>query len=371
MSEKKNKDNFKKSTLVEDIKLSPNFEYEEDIVDDAECTFALNDSFEAFISVKDEKPYLVYQNKNNYNLEVFKILKNKYKIVTSIEGHSTKITCLKYYYNENKNIEYLISSDYGGNIIVTNITDDYKKKYIKIPKYEDGQISCCLMIFNIYNKEKLDIKNGLVLVSNKNSLGEGNLPTRLYILNENGLFSYYTDLASSSNNTSYMIYWFNKRLKKDYIIDIGHLKISVINLVESDLYATFTTHLNTWHHCGFVYCDEENKTDLLFFTSIKSIVFVIDLYSRQIIKTIKTSGKIERLYNIIQWNSNYLLVSNATAPDIKVIDIKEKKCVGNIFIEQYEDDFRCIRKIKHPKFGYCLMTGGDDYSIKLYKLKNI
>ena len=299
MSEKKNKDNFKKSTLVEDIKLSPNFEYEEDIVDDAECTFALNDSFEAFISVKDEKPYLVYQNKNNYNLEVFKILKNKYKIVTSIEGHSTKITCLKYYYNENKNIEYLISSDYGGNIIVTNITDDYKKKYIKIPKYEDGQISCCLMIFNIYNKEKLDIKNGLVLVSNKNSLGEGNLPTRLYILNENGLFSYYTDLASSSNNTSYMIYWFNKRLKKDYIIDIGHLKISVINLVESDLYATFTTHLNTWHHCGFVYCDEENKTDLLFFTSIKSIVFVIDLYTKQIIKIIKTSGKKEGLYNII------------------------------------------------------------------------
>ena len=128
---------------------------------------------------------------------------------------------------------------------------------------------------------------------------------------------------------------------------------------------------HTWHHCGFVYCDEENKTDLLFFTSIKSIVFVIDLYSKQTIKTIKTSGKIERLYNIIQWNSNYLLVSNATAPDIKVIDIKEKKCVGNIFIEQHEDDFRCIRKIKHPKFGYCLMTGGDDYSIKLYKLKNI
>ena len=55
----------------------------------------------------------------------------------------------------------------------------------------------------------------------------------------------------------------------------------------------------TWYHCGFIYFDEENKTDLLFFTSIKSIVFVIDLYTKQIIKIIKTSGKKEGFYNII------------------------------------------------------------------------
>ena len=61
-----------------------------------------------------------------------------------------------------------------------------------------------------------------------------------------------------------MIYWFNKRLKKDYIIDIGNKKVDIINIFENELYVTFKTHLNTWYHCGFVYCDEENKTDLFF-----------------------------------------------------------------------------------------------------------
>ena len=46
-----------------------------------------------------------------------------------------------------------------------------------------------------------------------------------------------------------------------------------------------------------------------------------------------------RLYNIIQWNKNYILVSNATTPDIKIIDINQGKCVGNNFIG-HEDDFR-------------------------------
>ena len=35
---------------------------------------------------------------------MFKVLKNKYKIVTSLEGHFAKITYLKYYHNENNNI---------------------------------------------------------------------------------------------------------------------------------------------------------------------------------------------------------------------------------------------------------------------------
>ena len=61
----------------EDYNISPNFEYEEDIIDDAEIAYALIDSFEAFMSKKDNKPYLIYQNKGNQKLEVLKVLKNK------------------------------------------------------------------------------------------------------------------------------------------------------------------------------------------------------------------------------------------------------------------------------------------------------
>ena len=35
-----------------------------------------------------------------------------------------------------------------------------------------------------------------------------------------------------------MIYWFNKRLKKDYTIDIGNKKVDIINIFENELYVT-------------------------------------------------------------------------------------------------------------------------------------
>ena len=371
MNENISKNEIKENNESEEDYISPNFEYEEDIIDYAENTYALTDSFEAFISVKDEKPYIIYQNKNTQSLEVLKVLKNKYKLITQIEGHKTKITCLKYFFNEKKNIEYIISSDYDGKIIITNITEDYKKESALKMEYDNGQIVCCLMIFKI--NFDLDIKNGLILVSNKNTTGNQNYPIKEYVLNKKGELVFSGDLMTYiTSNTSYIIHWFNKILKKDYIIDIGFKKIDVIGLFNKTIYKSFKAppNLETWYHCGFIYNDEENNRELLYITSIRSYVFIIDLYSNEFIGQIKTSAKMHRLYNIIQWNKNYILVSNATTPDIKIIDINQGKCVGNNFIG-HEDDFRCIRKIKHPKFGYCIITGGDDNSLKLFKPKNI
>ena len=80
------------------------------------------------------------------------------------------------------NIEYLISLDYDGKIIITDITDDYKQKFeIKINIYGNDQITCCLMIFIIYNKEKLDIKSGLVLISNKNNFKRRKITYKIYM----------------------------------------------------------------------------------------------------------------------------------------------------------------------------------------------
>ena len=286
--------------------LSPNFEYEEDIVDDYEGSYALIDTFEAFISIKDEKPYIVYQNKISQNLEVLKVLKNKYKLVYTIKGHNSQITTIKYFLNEDKNIEYIISIDYNGKIIITNITENYKKESDFKSEYDNGQITCGLMIFRINEKIDFDIKNGLIIISNKNSFQNQYTPTKVYALNPNGNYDFIFDITTTSlNSTSSMIHWFNLIDKKDYIIDFGDKKVDVITLLKSEIYATFRTNLETSYHNGIVYNDEEQKTELLYFTSIKSSVFVFDLYHKQFIKEIKTSSNLERLYGIIQWNKNY------------------------------------------------------------------
>lgn len=373
MNKNKSQNELDENDENEDYSISPNFEYEEDIVDEAEITYALIDSFEAFMSKKDNKPYLIYQNNQNQKLEVLKVCKNKYKLVETIEGHNTKITSIKYFFNEYDNIEYLISSDYDGKVLITNITEDFKRKSIVKTDNKRGQITCCLMIFKLIEKNDLDIKDGLVLLSNKNSQNQNSLQNniKVCILSKNGDMELYHYLDGTNlSNTSYMLHWANKKLKRDYIIDIGNKKVAVIGLIENDNYAFFRTTLETWYHCGYIFYDEKNDRDLLYISTIKSYLFVFDLYSKQTIKSIKTSGKIERLYGILSWNSNYILVAGATSSDIKIIDINQSKYTGNIFTG-HEDDFRCIRKIKHPKFGYCILTGCDDSTIKLFKPKCI
>ena len=373
MNKSKSQNELDEKNENEEYNISPNFEYEEDIVDDAGITYSLIDSFEVFMSKKDDKPYLIYQNKQSHKLEVLKVYKKKYKLVETIEGHNSKISFIKYFYNEYENIEYLISSDYDGKIIITNITEDFKIKSMVKTDYKNGQITCCLMIFKLIEKTNLNIKDGLILISNKNTTDQNNqqTSTKVCILSENGGVNLYRLLDGTNLcNTSYMLHWVNKKSNRDYIIDIGNKKIVVIGITQNETYAYFRTELDTWYHCGYIFYDEKKARDLLYISTIKSYVFIFDLYSKQKIKAIKTSSKTERLYGILPWNNNYILIAGATSSDIKIIDINQNKFVGNIYVG-HEDDFRCIKKIKHPKFGYCILTGCDDSSIKLFKPKCI
>jgi len=369
MDKIKNKNDLDSKDL-EEYNVSPNLVYEEDIVDVAECTFTISNSFEAFMSVKDGKPYIVYQEKDNKNLEVLKVLKNKYKLISIIKGHNSVITTIKYFLNKTNKIEYIISADYNGIIIITSVTENFKKISHTKTDYINGQLSSCLMIFELNEPCDFDIKNGIILISCKNNNVNLQLPIRMYLLDEKGNLENIKEYLGFINNTSYMLHWYNKKKKKNFIIDLGNNKIGITPLLSSHSSSAFKTDINTWYHSGLIYEDVENNREILYVNTILSLVILIDLNKKQIIRSIKTSSRIERLYSIIQWNDNYILIAGATTPDIKIIDIKQQKCVGNIFIE-HNDDFRCLRKIKHPKFGYCIITGSDDYTLKLYKLKEI
>ena len=369
MDKIKNKNDLDSKDL-EEYNVSPNLVYEEDIVDDAECTFTITDSFEAFMSVKDGKPYIVYPEKESHNLEVLKVLKNKYKLVSIIKGHTSHISTIRYFLNKTNNIEYIVSADYDSLIILTSVTEDFKILNKFKTDYINGQLSSCLMVFELNQPCDFDIKNGILLTSCKNTYANQQLPMRLHVLNEKGKLDVLKEFFGFSTNTSYILHWYKKKEKTNYIIDLGKNKIVIISLLSGSIYTQFIPDLNTWYHSGLIYDDVKNNREILYVNSILSIVLLIDLYNNQIIGKIKTSSQLERLYGMIQWNDDYILIAGATTPDIKVIDVRDQKCVGNIFIG-HNDDFRCLRKIKHPKFGYCIITGSDDCTLKLYKLKNI
>ena len=63
----------------------------------------------------------------NNNIAIFSLLEEK-KIL-SIEGHTKRITTIRYFKNDKDNTEYLISADKSKLVFIWDIVDNYKIKY--------------------------------------------------------------------------------------------------------------------------------------------------------------------------------------------------------------------------------------------------
>ena len=62
--------------------------------------------FVVYTGRNDNIEYYVYNNKNNYNLDIFK-MKDR-KIVCHLKGHKTKVSVMRYFIQNNIN-EYILS----------------------------------------------------------------------------------------------------------------------------------------------------------------------------------------------------------------------------------------------------------------------
>jgi len=63
-------------------------------------------NFDVFISLKNHIEYLIYTNKDNYNLEIMRI-KDK-SIITTLKGHNSFTNVVRYYSKDNKEELYII-----------------------------------------------------------------------------------------------------------------------------------------------------------------------------------------------------------------------------------------------------------------------
>ena len=82
-------------------------------------------------------------------------------------------------------------------------------------------------------------------------------------------------------------------------------------------------------------------------------------------------GKISKveLYNIIQWNDNYALISGGTNKTIKIFDLKKFKEVKSIETG-HSSNVNCIKKIMHPTYRESLLTSGNDHKINLWTIND-
>ena len=315
-----------------------------------------NDIFEIFISIKDNKEYLVSPNNNNYNLDIFTLLDNK-KIL-SFKGHNKYIRTIRYFLNKKNYFdEYLISGDDNHIVIIWEISNNKNIKYQIVTKYMDD-IYSCLLIFPHNNDENYIITS--TYFDNK-GFGSEERATKVFSLSSGKFIKYI--INSEDIPIYYLLLWYNKKNDKYYIIQLSYEIVIINNLLEDDIYSEFKQEKEESYFSGFIYNKDDNE--YLCFSSSKGFINVYDLYNKKILKIIDI--KKCKLAHIIQWNEKYIIVADFNNNSFKIIDFEQDKIISDIG-GQHKGYVTSIKKINHPVYGESLLSAGCDKTIKLWSI---
>ena len=296
-------------------------------------------NFDVYKGLKDNIEYLIYNNNDNYNIEIMKIYDKT--LVISLKGHNNRTRVIRYYLKDNRE-EYILSCDNNKLVIVWDIQNNFNKKYIIQVKYS-GNISDALLLFNIFN-------NNYILISSNNNIEF----SKLYEFKSNTPFIR-NIYGTNQNNIFFMIPWQYKN--KYYIIECCNNKISINNILDDECYANLTTNSESSHLCGYIY-----KDNYLCLSDYNSTYIIIwDLINKIIYKKIEIWGINGR--EIIGWNDKYAIVGIENG--FVVINIEEEKVkkieINNTYVYG-------VKKIKISKLGECLILSDSNKNIKLFSI---
>ena len=295
-------------------------------------------NFVVYTGLVDGIAYLVYNNINNFNLEVMRIRDKAY--VRSLRGHNSPVSVIRYFRKNNRE-EYLLSCEVSGGFVA--IWDIINNFYIinSIKEQSVGKIYDALLLFNLNNKD-------YVLIST--AMKE---PIKLYELRQNQ--NYYNIFGTDESLTNYMIPW---SYNNNYYIIKLHSDISIHNIFKNECYAKLHCE-KSQYYCGYIY----NKNYLCANDYANSCLRIWDLVNKIAIKNIKYD--IERGKEIVPWNSKYTIVSGLKY--FCVVDIENGKVTKKIHFEK-----TClggIKKVYLNHLGECLIVSDFSSNIKLFSLE--
>ena len=344
--------NYENKIKHEFIKEPKNLKFK-NIITQTNTNVGWNDMFEVFISYKDNKEYLVSQNVEDFNLDIFSLI-NEQKI-KSKRGHNSKVRTIRYFINDKNKNEYLISGDYDKLVIIWDITNNYNIKYTIDTKYVK-EIYSCLLIF----PDNID-DNYIITSCMGESKKDEDSATKVYSLNNKNFIKYIKN--TNNKRIYYLLSWQNKINNKLYIIQFSNKKILITDLLEDELYSELSNEPESFHFSGFIY--SKNNKDFLCSSSSNGYVNIWDLYEKILFNVFNTNGC--RLAHIIEWNSKYIIVADRYNRSFKIIDIKNKTI--NDINSKNTDELISIKKIFHPIYGESLLTASRDRTIKLWTIE--
>ena len=327
---------------------SPFFKYKSQIIN-TNYNGGTNDTFEVYLSYKDNKEYIASPNIYNSNIDIFLLIKNKK--LKSLKGHEKNVLTIRYFINNKDDNEYLISADCGKKVIVWDITNNYEIKHYINTLYYDF-ISSCLLFFppNIND-------DYIITSSNSNGNHVKTSGTKIFSLNNGKLIKYI--LYSNNYYTGYLLSWYNKKNNKYYLIELADNNIIINNLLENELYYQSRKGPEIFQHSGFIFNKENNE--YLCCSSTNGYINIWDLYNKNLFKVIYIKGSF--FMHIINWNNKYIIVADLNQNSTKIIDIESGQVISNI---KQIGQVVCVKKVYHPIYGESLLIAARDNSIKLW-----
>ena len=340
----KNKNKNKKTKLVKVKKTHPErITYLRDVTKDSFSYFYLDNTFIVFTSFQNIFT-LIYATKEK-SIVSFDLI--NYKKINEIRGaHEELITNIRYIKDNSHKRDLVLSISYDSNIKL----------------WDYNNLECLTEIKNIYKNGYLfsacflNDKNKLYIIAGNYS--ENNDILKVYDLNGN----YIKQINDSYGSTSFIDSFYDSRNSKNYVItgNIGCVKSFDFN--KNKLYHIYSEDDYNDHSSMIINCNIYSKIIRLIESSGDGTIKIWNFHSGILMKRILIYNR--RVLGLCLWSDNYIFVG-CEDKTIKLVDIKNEEVVNNLIGNN--GAVLNIRKIKHPKYGDCLISQGfKNNQIKLW-----
>ena len=314
------------------------------------------------------KIYVAISEKSflGHNIKIFKF-KNR-KFVTRLKRHKNRIISIKYFFNQIKMHDFLISGDTGLFINIWDISYKFSvNQFLYTIKYQGEKVYNLLPAF-IQQKE--NNPNNYLLVYDK-SITIYDLQNGEYIKNIN-----HSRLLDEKIIN--IILWKNKDNNFDYIIKCAEYKITIFNFIDSEIFFTLSDYTNNEDKIryiteGFINSGDKNESlcILSYSSYLLNIYFEIwDLYELNLKEKIIINRNLINdayLLNMIPWNYKYILLSDGNQNCIYLIDLDTNKIISNIKTKYVNDTNHIyFKKIISKDYGECLIAWKHNNHISLF-----
>ena len=202
-----------------------------------------------------------------------------------------------------------------------------------------------------------------ILTGNHRFNGKKAAPIKVYDLNGNKI----KDIKDSNDNSFFISIYYDDNLNKKFILAGFPEYVKAYDYKKNMVYRTYKDIYNGFNRNVII-----NKSEdiiKLIQSSSDGYIRIWDFHKAELILELEIcpirESKIPYscdggLYGICLWNNDYLFVG--TSEEMKLINIKIGKIISNIKYKKYKDfdsnyeSLISIKKIKHPKFGECLIS---------------